>query len=223
MNGKNKPQPEVEVIDRGKTYITSKGVALHLQGVSPLLIAKLQSVGVLPDVPTRKMMLDFGEDGADGSYQLETLSEGDLQTAEEEAQWKAYVKERDAVLTKRNDGFLKAIFAKGVEVDLSRLDSWKIDLEYFGIPFPEHPLDQKVDFIQMEAIANTEDMVEVITGVLGQSGVGEEELADVKAMFRGSIRRNTAGKIIDAEIEVDLEPDLHGDAGRPLLGLVAAE
>lgn len=214
-----------EVINHGKTIFTSKGVALDLVGISPLLIAKLQNAGVLPDVPKRKVMLDFDvdEETGEGTFQEEELSEDDLQTPEEEAAWKKYVQERDAVLAKRNEGFLKAIFAKGVNVDLTRLEDWRADMAYFELEVPEHPLALKVEYVQTEAIGNTDDMVEIITGVLGESGIPEEELAEIRASFRDSIRRNTAGETVDSEIEVDVEPDVHGDEGSALLGSVASQ
>jgi hypothetical protein len=182
-----------------KVITTSKGVKLTLLGISPLLIAKLQGTGVLPPVPTRKYKLDFpGPDGED-QYQEDELTEEDLQDDEEKARWKEYSDKRNEILTKRNDGFLKAIFAKGVEVDLSQLDVWKETMEYLELEVPDKPLAQKVEYIQTEAIGNTEDMVEIITGVLGQSGIPEEDLAEVRGMFRDSLRPETAGEPIDPE------------------------
>lgn len=212
-----------EVISTGKTIFTSKGVALDLVGISPLLIAKLQNAGELPPVPTRKVLLDFGDGEDENSFQTEELSEDDLQTPEEEAAWKAYETKRDAVLSKRNEGFLKAIFAKGVNVDLSRLDNWKSDMAYFELEVPDHPLALKVEYVQTEAIGNTDDMVEIITGVLGESGIPEEDLADIRASFRDSIRRNTPGETVDSEVQMDMESDVHGDESRPLLEGVASQ
>lgn len=214
-----------EVIDTGRLLVTSKGVALQLVGVSPLLIAKLQSAGELPPVPTRKLALDFGIDGeeGEGNYQLEELDGKDFLDEEEEKAWKEYVEKRDAVLAKRNDNFLKAVFAKGVVVDLSRIDLWKEEQAFFDLPVPEHPLALKVEYIQTEALGNTQDMVDVITGVLGESGVPEEDLAEVRAMFQRSVRRPTAGETIDPEIEVDMASDVHGDEDSEGMGGVASQ
>lgn len=214
-----------EVLQHGKTIFTSKGVALDLIGISPLLIAKLQNAGELPEVPKRKVSLDFAMDGEEGEndFQEEELSEDDLQDEDERKRWDAYVAKRDAVLTKRNEGFLKAIFAKGVSVDMTRLEDWKMDMEYFELEVPDHPLALKVEYIQTEAIGNTEDMVEVITGVLGESGIPEEDLAEIRASFRDSIRRNTAGETVDSEVEMDVEPDVHGDESGALLEGVAPQ
>ena len=213
-----------EVLSNGKTFFTSKGIGLELIGISPLLIAKLQNAGELPPVPVRKVPLDFetDEDG-EPTFQTEELSEDDLQNEEEEKLWKDYIAKRDAVLSKRNDGFLKAIFAKGVNVDLTRLDNWKSDMEFLELTVPDHPLALKVEYVQTEAIGNTEDMVEIITGVLGESGIPEEDLADIRASFRDSIRRSTPGETVDSEVQVDVESDVHGDESRPLLEGVASQ
>jgi hypothetical protein len=204
-----------------KVIYTSKGDRLVLSGISPLLISKLQSVGTVPDAPTRQVKLDL--EGMEPTFQEETLAEDDLQTKEEQVLWAKYTKERDEVLAKRNTGFLKAIFAKGVTVDLTNLEAWKEEQDYFGLPIPEHPIDLKVEYLQTELITNTEDMIDIITGVLGESGIPEEELESVRAMFQRSIRRNSPEQTEAASGEVAMESDLRGDEGSPLLEGVAAE
>lgn len=221
MNGQTMNQEKNDVISHGRIYVTAKGVALTLVGVSPLLIAKLQSAGTLPDVPKRKLQLDFGE--GESTYQEEELTEEDLQDDEERKAWKEYAEARNAILTKRNDNFLKAVFAKGVEVDMSRIEEWKADMAYFDIVIPTHPLDQKVEFIQTEALSSTQDMVEIITGVLSESGIPEEDLAEVRGMFQRSIRRGPAGETVDAEGEMVVEQHPDGDESGALLGSVASQ
>lgn len=215
-------EPEVKTV--GKSIFTSTGVELHLVGVSPLLISKLQSIGILPEVPTRKMMLDFDmEEGATPAYQEEPLTEKDLIDDEEKKAWADYVVRRDAIMEKRNDSFIKAVFAKGVKVDMSRLEPWKMEMEYFGLEVPTNPIDLKVQYIQTEAIGNAQDMINIITGVLSLTGVQEEDLAEVRGMFQGAVRRPTAGEPDDAEGQVGMEPDLHGDEDGPVLGSLASE
>lgn len=215
-----------EVLHHGKTIFTSKGIALDITGISPLLIAKLQSTGVLPDVPTRKVMVDFGmdmEEGAEPVYQTEELSEKDLQDDIEKKQWAEYVAKRDAVLRRRNDNFLKAVFAKGVSIDMSRLEGWEAEMAYLEVEVPDNPLARKVDYIQTEAIANTEDMIEVIIGVLGESGIGEEDLAEIRASFRDTVRRDTPGETIDPDQQVEVESSIYGDESGAMVGSMASQ
>jgi hypothetical protein len=178
----------------------------------------------MPDVPTRKVQLDFDvAEGDEPVYQDEDLTEDDLRDESERKRWKEYTDTRDAVVEKRNDGFLKAIFSKGVNVDLSNLDLWKESMDYLGIEVPENIIAQKVEFIQTEALGNTDDMMEVIIGVLEQSGIGEENLAEVRASFRRSARGPAPAQLADTEEQVDMEPSLYGDEGGTLLGDMASE
>lgn len=205
---------------KGQTeYVTENGTVLILNGISPLFIAKLQSVGTLPDVPVRKVKLEL--DGLEDTFQEEPLSEEDLQDDDERRRWKAYVEERDEVLTRRNNGFMKAVFAKGVTVDLANLEAWREDQEYYGLTVPTHPTDLKVEYIQTEVVTNAEDMVGIITGVLGKSGIPQEELESVRSMFRGSLRRSSTTEAEAAEGEVAVERQLYPDEGSTLLESVA--
>ena len=207
---------------KGQTvYKTENGVELILNSISPLFIAKLQSIGTLPEVPTRQVKLDL--DGLEPTYQIEQLSEDDLRDADEEYRWAKYVEERDAVLTKRNTGFMKAIFAKGVTLEMVNLEEWKEEQEYFGLEVPSHPTVLKVEYIQTEVVGSADDMVGIITGVLGKSGVPQEELESVRAMFRNSIRRSTPEQAENATGQMAVERQLYPDEGSPLLASVASE
>ena len=206
-----------------KIYETDAGAKLILTTVSPLFLKKLQSAGTLPDIPTRKVKLDL--DGFEPTYQEEPLAEDDLQDADEERRWKAYVAARDAVLEKRQDRFMKAIFDKGTELigGIQDVQAWKEDLEYYDLPVPTNPRDIKVEYLQSEIIKTAEDMVGVITGVLAQSGVPEEEVENMRAMFRGSIRRRSTAQTENADGEVELVRDLYPDESGALLEGVASE
>jgi hypothetical protein len=208
--------------DKGQTiYQTENGKQVILNSISPLFIAKLQSAGTLPEIPTRQVKLDL--DGFEPTFQIERLSAEDLQDAEEQEKWRVYEEERDAVLAKRNTGFMKAIFAKGVTVDLTHLDEWKEEQVYYGLEVPLHPTDLKVEYIQTEVVESAEDMVGIITGVLGKSGIPQEELEAVRSQFRNSIRRSTTRQVDTAKGEVGVERELYPDESGSLLEGVASE
>lgn len=206
-----------------KIYETDAGAQLILKTVSPLFLKKLQATGTMPDVPIRKVKLDL--DGFETTYQEEPLSADDLQDADEERRWKAYVDERDVILEKRQDRFMKAVFDKGTELigGMTEIETWKEDLEYYELPVPTNPRDIKVEYIQSEIVKTAEDMVGIVTGVLAESGVPPEEVENMRAMFRGSIRRGSPAKAEDADGQVELERDLYGTAGGTLLESVASE
>lgn len=214
-----------EFIDEhGRTiYETDAGKQLILTTVSPLFLKKLQAAGTMPDVPTRKIKLEL--DGFEPTYQEEELSEDDLQDADEERRWKAYVEKRDEVLSKRQDRFMKAVFDKGTELigGIQDLEAWKEDLEYYELPVPTNPRDIKVEYLQAEVVKTAEDMVGIVTGVLAKSGVPQEEVENMRAMFRGSIRRGSPAQTEDSDGEVELERNLYGDESGALLESVASE
>lgn len=184
-------------------YITAKGAKVRFIGVNPTLIDKLNSAGNMPDVPYREIEIsELGE------VQKEPLSANDLQTDEEIRQWAEYVEKRDAILQKRNDNFLKAIFFHGVEIDDSTLDEWKQEQEeVWGLEVPNNRVDLKVDYVNSEVIGNAEDLGNMIAGVLGKSGVPKDQLEEMRATFRGALRGETVSETGEesAEGEVAME------------------
>lgn len=171
-------------------YTTAKGAKVRFIGVNPTLIDKLNSAGKMPDIPFREVGIpELGE------VQKEPLSEDDLQNDEEKAAWAEYVQKRDAILQRRNDNFLKAVFFHGVDVDDSTLDDWKQEQEeVWGLEVPTNRVDLKVDYINSEIIGNAEDLGNVIAGVLGKSGVPKDQLEEMRATFRGALRGDTSGE-----------------------------
>lgn len=175
---------EVEGVDY---VITSKKKRVDLTGVSPTLLQKLQSAGTLPDVPYRETPTVFGEN------QKEPLTENDLQTDEEKAQWATYISERNTVLAKRHNDFIRAIFAKGTSIDESKIEEWKKEQqEEWGLEVPVGKVDTKVAYIQDELVGTPDDIVNIVTGVLAKVGAPPEAIEEARTMFRGSIRRNPA-------------------------------
>lgn len=211
------------VDEKGRTiYETEEGKKLILHGVSPLLLQKLQSSGTMPDVPTRKTQLDL--DGFEPTFQEEPLSEDDLQDDDEKRRWAKYVEERDEVLRKRQDRFMKAIFDKGTSLlEEGDIETWKEDMEYYELEVPTNPRDVKVQYVQTEIVKNAEDMVGIVSGVLAKSGVPADEVENMRAMFRSSLRRRTVGEIESADGEMVLERDLYPDESSALLEGVASE
>lgn len=175
-------------------YTTSTGATVKFLGVSPTFIDKLQNAGTLPEIPVRKYMTEFGEE------QTEPMTEEEPKSPEEQAEWDAYVEKRDAILDRRNQNFIRAIFAKGVEVDESHVEEWKQEQEeIWGLEVPTNKVDLKVEYIQNELVGNAEDIINIITGVLGKTGIPEEAMTEVREMFRSSLRRGAVAEAETAE------------------------
>lgn len=170
----------------GEDYIiTTRGERVDFLAVSNTLLQKTQTQGTLPPVPYREVPTAFGE------AQKEELTEDDLRTDEEKAQWAAYVEARDAILEKRNNDFLKAVFIKGTKVNEEKLEAWKKEqVEEWGFELPEKGFDMKLQYIQEEIASDPIDQMNIIVGVLGKSGLPEKEREKMRAMFRGALRQN---------------------------------
>lgn len=175
--------------EKKKLYTTTRGVTVELLGVSPLFIAELQASVELPEKPFRVIPTDL-----EGYEEKEELTPDDLRTEEEKKQWDSYSREVAELLTERHQKFIKAILARGVRFDLNDMESWKEEQKYWGLEVPDHPIDQKIKYVQSEVIGGMDDIINIISGVLGQTGIPEEEMKRIESMFRDSIRRNTAGK-----------------------------
>jgi hypothetical protein len=183
-----------------KVIVTTRGKELTLMGVSPLFIGKLQQAVDLPDAPTKQVGIP-----ALGEVQTEPLTAENAETEEEKAAWQEYVNKRDELLSKRQNNFIKALFAKGVEVALPDLEGWRVEQEYWDIKIPNNPIDLKVEYIQTECVGSVDDIISIITGVLELTGIPKEEMADVESMFRNSVRFRTTVKTADAEGQVAVE------------------
>jgi hypothetical protein len=168
-------------------YMTSKGAKVTFVGLNPVRLEKIQNAGKLPPVPTRSMETAFGEE------QKEELTADSLQNDEEKKQWAEYVKERDAILNKRNENVLKYVFFDGIKIDDSTIDEWKAEQEeVWGIEVPNNRVDLKVDYINSEVIGNPEDLGNIMAGVMERTGVPAEMLDELRASFRGTLRRDIA-------------------------------
>lgn len=168
-------------------YTTAKGARVRFIGVNPTLIDRLNSAGKMPEIPQKEVGVpELGE------VQKEPLSPDSIETEEEQKAWDEYTEKRDAVLQKRNDNFLKAIFFHGLDIDDFTLDEWKTEQEeVWGLDVPSNRVDLKVDYINSEIVGNAEDLGNIIAGVLGKAGVPKNQLEEMRATFRGALGGET--------------------------------
>lgn len=181
VNGHNYSTPDI--------YITSKGKKVRLIGLNPARLEKLQNAGNMPPVPFRLLETDFGES------QKEELTADSLMNDEERKQWQEYIEKRNAIETKRSENVMKYVFHDGIAIDDEIIDEWKVEQEeVWGLEVPNNRIDLKVDYINAEIIGNSEDLGEIMAGVMERTGVSAEALDEVRATFRSDLRRNTAGE-----------------------------
>lgn len=170
-------------------YTTSKGATIRFIGLNPQRLEKLQNAGKLPDVPYREYETEFG------GKQKDPLSENDLQNDEERAKWAEYVAKRDAVFAKRNENVFKYVFNDGFAVDEKEIELWKSqEEEEWGLEISSSPIQQRIDFINAKVVGNTEDLGNIMAGVLERTGVPAEALDEVRNSFRGNLQRNATSE-----------------------------
>lgn len=171
-------------------YTTSKGASVRFIGLNPARLDQLQSAGKAPAKPVREIPNDLG------APQKEELSEKDLQTDEERAAWADYKQEMAKLENKRNENVMKYVFNDGFAVDDSEIEEWKRqEEEEYGIIPEGTPLKIRMDFINARVIGNSEDLANIMAGVLERTGVPADKLDEVKDTFRGTVRQNTAPEV----------------------------
>lgn len=181
VNGHNYSTPDI--------YTTSKGKKVKLIGLNPARLEKLQNAGTMPPVPFRLMETELGES------QREELTADSLLTDQERKEWKEYIEKRNAIEARRSENVMKYVFHDGISIDDEILEEWKTEQEeVWGLEVPNNRIDLKVDFINAEIIGNSEDLGEIMAGVMERTGVSAEALDEVRATFRSDLRRSAAGE-----------------------------
>jgi len=181
LNGSSYSTPDL--------FTTSKGKKVKLIGLNPARLEKLQSAGTMPEVPYRLVETDLGE-----PYK-EELTADSLLTDEERRQWQEYIEKKEAVERRRNENVMKYVFHDGIAIDDEILDEWKQEQEeVWGLEVPNNRIDLKVDYINAEIIGNSEDLAEIMAGVMERTGVPQEALDEVRATFRSDLRQRAAGE-----------------------------
>lgn len=168
------------------SYTTSLGEHIEFLRVRPILIQKAQSLGDMPPVPYRENMTAFGE------AEKEELTAEDLRTDEEKKIWDTYQKEVAKVEELRNTELMRVIFSSGIKFDESKMEEWKREIvEDYGYDLPSNKIDLRFQYVQSELIGKPEDVIEIMVGVIEQSGIPEKEMNDIRATFRSALRENT--------------------------------
>lgn len=200
VNGKNKDESQYTTPD---VFTTSLGVKVRFIGLNQQRMETLRNAGTMPSVPYREMMTDFG------AAQKEPLTADDLQTVEEEEQWREYVEKRDAIEKKRDENVMKYTFTSGFEilgVTDEQIDEWKEEQAVWGLEVPDNKIDVKFQYINTYVIGNNDDFAEIMAGIMERTGVPGERLDELRSTFRNQVRRDTPR-------EVDEDGGVEGEVG----------
>lgn len=181
-----------------KRYKTKSGHVLTFRAIAPTLIAKVQQSIKDPPTPTyeEEIMLGKNDDGTPkvGKIQKEHTEES-IETDEERKAWEWYQEEKEKVDGLRREKIMQLFYLRGLDVELPD-NGWEEDQVFLGIEVPEEPRAKRLHFLETEALASPEDIMEVITSIMALSGVEQEAIDEAKGLFRSSLQGQGTGEVV---------------------------
>lgn len=177
-----------------KEYTTSNGVVVEIKSVPPYLLDQLFQQINYPIKPTYSTVT------AGGEKEVFEHDETTLETPEDKAIWAKYQAEQAAAELQENELMMNVMLLKGINVDTENghYHDWLEEQAFLGIKLPESKPALKVQYIKTEVLANPEDIAQLMTLIMAQSGVSEEVVKSATDSFQsavsGKISRNDSDK-----------------------------
>lgn len=166
--------------------MTQRGVELHLQHVSLMLLGKLRSATITRfekehgevSPPTYETSV-----GEVFSHDADSISREDFATNEEIKAWKRYLE-----LNQQLQGFVFAELARvylcrGV-LDLPEDDTWEQEQVAIGLSIPTDPLSKKVHWLETEVLVNEDEKLQLIMSIRTLSDPVEVQAATAADSFQ---------------------------------------
>lgn len=161
----------------------SSGVTIKILPFPAGLYRKIQKKAMQdhpePDPPQKTIEV------VDGTEEIDDIENEDYQAALAAAQ------------TARNNLLLEAILDLCVEVDMDRWQPVVKRLAHYDVDFPEDPIEQKIEFLNMYALRTRGDYELVTVIATAQTIASDPEVAERIKTFRGQMAR-TASNGADA-------------------------
>lgn len=164
------------------TYTLANGVKLKLKPVEAMKIKMVQDGFKMPEAPTYTTVSPSGKGQTYKHDEVSAAESG----PQEAARYASYLQEYRKVLEDQNLRVTRAIMFYGTEL-LTPLpdDGWDEMQRLNGIDVPEHKEMKRAHYLCTE-ISNV-DLQVLLRLIMAKSGVTEEEIASVEAMFRGEV------------------------------------
>jgi hypothetical protein len=176
--------------ERRDVIVATDGREVHLLPVAQVLIQKtkeaarreLVNAGLPLEPPT------YTVDTVAGTTETHVHDDTTLSTDEDKAAWAAYQAALVRLGRETNARATKLLMLKGIDV-ADPSPEWLADQAYFGIDVPDDPRERKLAYIETEVLKTPEDIIRATTRImqLSLTGLPEEDLAAVEALFRGSL------------------------------------
>lgn len=188
-NGHSRITPEtLAAAGPNRNFVTKAGVELTLVPIPPMLLEKVRGSVKYPPIP------QYETKTAAGNIEKFNHDESTLQTDADKAAWAEYTaakREADRLL---NERVMRALFLKGIALDMPADDEWIKEQEFMGIEIPTDPQERKLHYIQTEILASSEDMVGIMSDIMRLTGVEEAVVQSAEDSFRRAVedRRRVA-------------------------------
>lgn len=166
-----------------KSFTTSRGITIEFLPI-PTLLEKLQAQHPMPAPPT------YAVKTATGVTETHSHDETTLDTDEDKAAWADYQGRLRAATAKFNEALMRLVMLRGIKVELPPSDAWVQEQEYIGLSVPEEPHERKIYWLETEVLADADDYIRAVEGVMQASGVPEEVIRQAEDSFLGSLGTN---------------------------------
>jgi hypothetical protein len=196
-----------------QSFLTSTGVELILKPISPVLRAKVIAGVEQPEKPT------YESKTVGGGIEIHPHDATTIETDEEKAAWAAYLDAQAKAEAEVNERVAKLMWTRGIDWDALELpedESWVAQQEELGVTVPEKERERKMHYAETELLSDPDEIKLLILSIMGMTGISEEVLKAVEALFRGEVEGATTGEPPGVEGTVELRDEFpvgEGGAG----------
>ena len=197
----------------GKTFVTSRGIAVRFQGIA-MMLDKLRASFQFPKPPTYEVKV-----AATGVTEIHEHDEKTIETDEEKALWAQYIKNSEDAQTRYNLALTRTVLLRGLQVEMPSDESWIKQQELIGLDVPKEETAKRLHWLETEVIGGVQDMEAIMLGVMKASGVPEELLASIADSFRGQVGKSNGTEVARPDDSVhgeglELQQTLRGSDDR---------
>lgn len=169
--------------ERTRRFVASSGLEVTLKGLPPLTPNRLNQSIEYPQKPTYEVPTVAGD------VEIYEHDETTLHTDEDRQAWEEYLVAQDAAETLLTEKLLYAVLLECVELHdyEEKLSAWKRRQKLMGIDLSEDEDENKFYFMQTEVFRDADDIGEILTIVMGLTGVSVEDLAEARNSFPSEV------------------------------------
>lgn len=186
----------LDATDKLKTAISNlvtftsptTGIELKLRPVRAQLVARVLARPDFepPPVPTYTVTL------AGGVTEEYEHNEGSPNTPEEQAEWDAYITERNRRQLERDTTFHKFLIEHGIATEPPPPDQWGVDWQRWGIDPPDRsdPVEYKRQWIEEVVCPGTGDLILLFLQLQAMTGIDQTRVKEMERFFRPELARS---------------------------------